>query len=120
MLSVAACCFGHVSVFGPATIVLLAYMITTDKSLAGNWIGQAIPALITASAVWFGIQQHDGQKGQVAYWAHRQTINCRNADSWEAMGKMSTYPKPTEETLRRCSSQDDASDFRKALEERGW
>lgn len=119
-LSISTCIAGYVQISGPLMVLLLGYILVSEKSAASDWTAYVMPLIVTAAAIWFGIQQQDKRQEQVAYWAHRQTINCRDADRWEAFGTKSKHPKPPEAILRRCANLDDASNFRSALKDRGW
>ena len=116
------CGFGYVELFGPLSVALLGLVLVFDKSAPEDRLGPFMAAAVTAGLIWLGLQQQDRRQEQVAYWAHRETINCRAADQWEALGNRPAYPdpKPSESDLRRCSALDDASDFESALKARGW
>ena len=122
MAAIALCILGPIKIFAPLTIVLLGVAFSADTSERTDRAGLIMGTLMTAVAIFFGIQQHQSKLGQVAYWAHRQAINCKDADRWEATGGRGDYPfgKPTQVEIHRCGEIDDGLDYKAALEENGW
>ena len=122
MVAIALCFFGPVKVFGPLAISLLGVALSADTSEKVDRTGLLMLTLMTAVAVFLGVQQYEKALAQKAYWAHRQYIGCKDADRWEAMGGRKDYPYriPTDDEIRRCSEIDDSLDFQVLLETNGW
>ena len=122
MASIALCCMGLVKVFGPLSVLLVGAALAADRSQQIDRVGLVVATFVTGGAVFFGIQQYQQRLGQIAYWAHRQYIGCKDADRWDAMGGKSDYPfqKPSAANITRCSELDDSVDFQVRLKQNGW
>ena len=119
----ALCILGPVKIFGPLAVVLLAIAFAADSERKFDPAALVIFSIPTATAIFFGIQKHEHRLEQIAYFAHRQTIGCSEADRWDATGGVpadSSWRKPTESDIRRCSEADDAWTYKFSLEKKGW
>ena len=122
LAAIALCIFGFVKIFGPISIGLLGIILAAEKSEKIDHTPLVILSLMTAVAIFIGVQQHEKKLGQIAYWAHRQSIGCKDADRWEAMGggKNYPYPKPRDADIVRCSELEDSMEFEHLLGANGW
>lgn len=122
MAAIVLCVLASPKIFGPMAVGLFGVVIVTEKKERVDDYSLIVPTIITAAAIFFGVQKHQEELEKAAYWAHRDVAGCRDADRWAALGGGEKYPfrKPTSSEVRRCEDLDDATSYQRALRRNGW